>query len=173
MDSQKETQKGSLTISDIRARAVHAPLERRIRTASGSIEVSPLLLVDVHTKQGVSGHAYLFGYTPATLRPLLALVDELRPELVGQPVVPVERMAQLQARFRLLGMQGLLGMLASTLDMAIVAEGLETVEQVEAVRAAGCTLGQGYYFSRAVPDHLAAMLIAQEREGQEPHRATG
>ena len=63
--------------------------------------------------------------------------------------------------------------MASTLDMAIVAEGLETVEQVEAVRAAGCTLGQGYYFSRAVPDHLAAMLIAQEREGQEPHRATG
>ncbi|MEY4056261.1 MAG: hypothetical protein RL519_1596, partial [Pseudomonadota bacterium] len=63
--------------------------------------------------------------------------------------------------------------MASTLDMAIVAEGLETVQQVEAVRAAGCTLGQGYYFSRAVPDHLAAMLIAQERDDQEPQRATG
>ena len=58
-------------------------------------------------------------------------------------------------------------------SMAIVAEGLETVEQVEAVRMAGCTLGQGYYFSRAVPDYLAAMLIAQERETQEPQRATG
>lgn len=45
--------------------------------------------------------------------------------------------------------------------------------QVEAVRTAGCTLGQGYYFSRAVPDYLAAMLIAQERETQEPQRATG
>jgi diguanylate cyclase (GGDEF)-like protein len=57
--------------------------------------------------------------------------------------------------------------MGSTLEMEIVAEGLETVEQVEAVRNAGCTLGQGYYFSRAVPDFLAAMLIAQERDGRE------
>jgi diguanylate cyclase (GGDEF)-like protein len=55
--------------------------------------------------------------------------------------------------------------LATTLDMVIVAEGLETVEQVRAVRAAGCTLGQGYYFSRAVPDYLAALLLVQEEEG--------
>jgi len=54
--------------------------------------------------------------------------------------------------------------MGTTLEMEIVAEGLETMEQVDAVRAAGCTLGQGFYFSRAVPDYLAAMLIAQERE---------
>lgn len=63
--------------------------------------------------------------------------------------------------------------MASTLDMAIVAEGLETIEQVNAVRAAGCTLGQGYYFSRAVPDYLAGMLLAQEREKLNPQRALG
>ncbi|MDY7098653.1 MAG: EAL domain-containing protein [Pseudomonadota bacterium] len=54
--------------------------------------------------------------------------------------------------------------MGSTLEMDIVAEGLETLEQVQAVKAAGCSLGQGYYFSRAVPDYLAAMLLAQERE---------
>ena len=52
--------------------------------------------------------------------------------------------------------------MANTLEMEIVAEGLETVDQVRAVRAAGCTLGQGYYFSRAVPDYLAALLLSQE-----------
>jgi predicted signal transduction protein with EAL and GGDEF domain len=57
--------------------------------------------------------------------------------------------------------------MGSTLEMEIVAEGLETIEQVETVRNAGCTLGQGYYFSRAVPDFLAAMLLAQEREGRD------
>ncbi|MBO0749707.1 MAG: EAL domain-containing protein [Porphyrobacter sp.] len=57
--------------------------------------------------------------------------------------------------------------MGSTLEMEIVAEGLETIEQVEAVRNAGCTLGQGYYFSRAVPDFLAAMLLAQERDGRD------
>ena len=54
--------------------------------------------------------------------------------------------------------------MGATLGMAIVAEGIETIEQVEAVREAGCTLGQGYYFSRAVPDYVAAMLLSQERE---------
>ena len=55
--------------------------------------------------------------------------------------------------------------MANTLGMEIVAEGLETVEQVRVVRAAGCTLGQGYYFSRAVPDYLAALLLSQEQDG--------
>jgi EAL domain-containing protein (putative c-di-GMP-specific phosphodiesterase class I) len=63
--------------------------------------------------------------------------------------------------------------IAASLDMQIVAEGLETVEQVEAVKAAGCALGQGYYFSRAVPDYLAAMLLAQEREADQLTRAVG
>ena len=57
--------------------------------------------------------------------------------------------------------------MGARLDMEIVAEGLETVEQVTAVRDAGCSLGQGYYFSRAVPDYLAAMLLSQERDSDE------
>ncbi|WP_246027172.1 putative bifunctional diguanylate cyclase/phosphodiesterase [Novosphingobium umbonatum] len=52
--------------------------------------------------------------------------------------------------------------MGQALDMEIVAEGLETLEQVAAVREAGCTLGQGWYFSRAVPDYLARMLLDQE-----------
>ena len=67
--------------------------------------------------------------------------------------------------------------MGATLEMEIVAEGLETIEQVQAVREAGCTLGQGFYFSRAVPDYLAAMLLAQERDahgaGQTALRANG
>ena len=61
--------------------------------------------------------------------------------------------------------------MGATLEMDIVAEGLETIEQVQAVRAAGCNLGQGYYFSRAVPDYLAAMLLTQERESEAASRA--
>lgn len=57
--------------------------------------------------------------------------------------------------------------MGGALGMDIVAEGLETVEQVRVVREAGCNLGQGYYFSRAVPDYLASMLLAQEREDGE------
>ena len=63
--------------------------------------------------------------------------------------------------------------MGTTLGMDIVAEGLETIEQVQAVRDAGCNLGQGYYFSRAVPDYLAAMLLAQEREPDAARKAIG
>ncbi len=63
--------------------------------------------------------------------------------------------------------------MGNTLDMEIVAEGLETIEQVKAVKEAGCTLGQGYYFSRAVPDYLAAMLLAQERDSEQRRVAGG
>lgn len=107
-----------LIIRDIRARAVIAPIARPVRTASGAIEAAPLLLIDVETDNGITGCAYAFGYTKHTLKPLMALVEELRPELIGQPVVPYARMCQMQQRFRLLGLQGLLGMLISTLDMA-------------------------------------------------------
>ena len=60
--------------------------------------------------------------------------------------------------------------MGSRLGMEIVAEGLETLDQVDAVRSAGCTLGQGYYFSRPIPDYLAAMLLAHEREQDKLHR---
>ena len=63
--------------------------------------------------------------------------------------------------------------MGSRLGMEIVAEGLETIDQVEAVRMAGCTLGQGYYFSRPIPDYLAAMLLAQERKDEQSQRKAG
>lgn len=107
-----------LTIRSIQARAVIVPLARPVRTASGAVDVSPLILLDVITDEGITGSAYLFAYTPAMLKPLMALVGEVGPELVGLPLVPAERMQQLERRFRLLGLHGLLGMLISSLDMA-------------------------------------------------------
>jgi diguanylate cyclase (GGDEF)-like protein/PAS domain S-box-containing protein len=41
--------------------------------------------------------------------------------------------------------------LCHTLDMTVVAEGIETEEQLELLRGLGCEFGQGYLFSPAVP----------------------
>ena len=38
--------------------------------------------------------------------------------------------------------------LARKLDLAVVAEGVETAEQLELLRAFGCEEGQGYYLGR-------------------------
>jgi mandelate racemase len=107
-----------LTIRSITARAVVTPLEREVRTASGTIGESPLVLLDVLTDEGIVGRAYLFGYTPMTLKPLVCLIGQLEPELIGKRIVPQDLLKGLQDRYRLLGSQGLLGMVASGLDMA-------------------------------------------------------
>lgn len=108
-----------LIIRDIRARAVNAPLARPLRTAAGEIPSAPLVLLDVTTDVGVAGRSYLFGYTPLTLRPMVELVVNLRELLIGKTVAPVERMRDSERTFRLLGRQGLLGMVLSGIDMAL------------------------------------------------------
>jgi mandelate racemase len=107
-----------LTIRDIRARAVLAPLRQPVRTAVGTIPSAPLVLIDVTTAQGGSGRSYIFGYTPPALAPLVRFIDEIASELKGKPVAPVQRMREFDRRFRLVGWQGLIGMAVSGLDMA-------------------------------------------------------
>lgn len=52
------------------------------------------------------------------------------------------------------------------LDMEIVAEGLEAAEQVRWIKETGCTLGQGYFFSRPVTADEALKLLERERESE-------
>jgi EAL domain-containing protein (putative c-di-GMP-specific phosphodiesterase class I) len=47
--------------------------------------------------------------------------------------------------------------LGRSVDVATVAEGIETVEQAERMRSLGCSYGQGFYFARPM---LAADLLA-------------
>ncbi|MFZ2156080.1 MAG: enolase C-terminal domain-like protein [Bradyrhizobium sp.] len=106
------------TIRSVRARAVVAPISRPVKNAFGVIEAAPLVLIDVVTNQGVTGHSYIFAYTRLTLKPLVHLIEQIGSELAGKPVAPFDLMAAMDAKFRLLGWQGLVGMAVSGLDMA-------------------------------------------------------
>src|SRR5437868_3643697 len=105
-------------IRSVKARAVVAPISRPVKNAFGIIEAAPLVLIDLDTDQGVTGRSYIFAYARITLKPLVHLIEEIGRDLVGKPVAPFDLMASSDAKFRLLGWQGLVGMAVSGLDMA-------------------------------------------------------
>jgi mandelate racemase len=105
-------------IRSVKARAVVAPIARPVKNAFGIIEAAPLVLIDVGTDQGVTGHSYIFGYSKITLKPLLLLIEDIGRSLEGKALVPFDLMTAMDATFRLLGWQGLVGMAVSGLDMA-------------------------------------------------------
>jgi mandelate racemase len=105
-------------ITGVSARAVVTPMKRPLRNAFGVIDAGPLVLIDVATDQGVTGHSYLFAYTRLTLQPLVTLVEAIGRDLVGRPLAPFDLMTAMDKTFRLLGWQGLVGMAVSGLDMA-------------------------------------------------------
>lgn len=64
--------------------------------------------------------------------------------------------------------------LASKLNVVSIAEGIETVEQMDALRALNCDLGQGHLFSHPLPADKIADAIARQHQRRlsvyhEPH----
>jgi mandelate racemase len=107
------------TISAVKVRAVRVPMAEPHRTAGGVITESPLVLTDVVTDCGVTGHSMVFTYTPAALLPTAELVRNLEPLVQGKVLAPAEIEQDLDRRFRLLGAQGLVGIALAAIDMAL------------------------------------------------------
>jgi len=106
-------------IKEVRVRPVMVPMKEPHRTASGTIEASPLVLTDIITDSGMVGHSYIFCYTELALKPTAQLVEGLATLLIDQPLAPQAIYQQLQRRLRLLGAQGLTGMAVAALDMGL------------------------------------------------------
>jgi diguanylate cyclase (GGDEF)-like protein len=70
--------------------------------------------------------------------------------------------------------------IAKKLDIRVVAEGIETVDQAVHLQRLGCSLGQGYLFSRAKDKHATTALLMNKAqalpmtaETKEPNRKAG
>jgi mandelate racemase len=107
-----------LTLRELRSRAVQVPLKLPLQTSGGAVREAPLALIDLVTEEGISGHAYLFCYTPLALKPVVQLLDNLSAMLKGDAVAPLEIDQKLQRTFRLLGATGITAMAMAGIDMA-------------------------------------------------------
>ena len=62
--------------------------------------------------------------------------------------------------------------LARALELVTVAEGIETLDQLEVLRALGCGRAQGYLFDRPMDrDAFGALLLARHTYPMGPHPA--
>jgi EAL domain-containing protein (putative c-di-GMP-specific phosphodiesterase class I) len=51
--------------------------------------------------------------------------------------------------------------MASSLRLAVIAEGVETMQEAQLLRSQGCAAAQGYYFSHALPAAAFIELLNQ------------
>lgn len=107
-----------LTISELRVRALEVVPERPVQTAAGVLSSTPLVLIDLHTREGIVGCSYVRCYTPVALPATARLVEDLAGIVVGARVDPDALLATLRARFRLLGLQGLVTIALAGVEMA-------------------------------------------------------
>jgi mandelate racemase len=110
---------GALTIRAVRARGIDLELEQPVETAAGVLRSAALVLVDVDTDDGVTGHGYLRCYSRLALEPLARLVANLDELLRGEPSEPEAAGVRLAREFGLTGTQGLTGMAMAGVDMAL------------------------------------------------------
>lgn len=57
--------------------------------------------------------------------------------------------------------------LAQNLSFQTVAEGIETVDQLQSLQTLDCLYGQGYYFSRPIPAEEAEALLRENRKAKQ------
>jgi len=107
-----------LTICSLDARTVDVPMQRPLTTGGGVIETAPLVLIDLHTEEGITGRSYVFCYTPMALKPVAQILSSLGALIEGDSLAPAVIEQKLQQSFRLLGRQGLTGMAMAGVDTA-------------------------------------------------------
>ncbi len=91
---------------------------RPLQTSGGMVGTAPLVLIDLHTEEGITGCSYAFCYTPLALKPVAQLIANVETLIKGDVVAPLAIEQKLQRRFRLLGPQGLTGIAMAGIDMA-------------------------------------------------------
>jgi mandelate racemase len=67
----------SLTLKSVKVRAVVVPLRRPVIAGIGRFDQWPMILVDVETQDGITGHSYIAPYRAASVPAIAAALRGL------------------------------------------------------------------------------------------------
>jgi mandelate racemase len=107
-----------LSIRAIRSIGVEVPMTYALGTSRGVITKAPLLLIDLETEEGVTGHSYLWCYFPAAMPAIAKILEEVARVVEGEPLAPADLWSKLAERFALIGVQGIVRMAMAGFDVA-------------------------------------------------------
>ena len=108
----------SLTFKSITARPVVLKLKRPVVARIATITDWPLILIDLHTEEGVVGRSYLEPYAVKTMKYLIPALHDFGEMLKGRKVAPLELYEAARRSLHFVGYQGLSMIAVSGLDMA-------------------------------------------------------
>lgn len=109
----------ALTLRSVSSVAVEVPLRYVLGTSAGTVRAAPLLLVDVHTEQGIVGRSYVFAYRASGAQAIGAVLQEAAGLIAGAAIAPGTLAATLERRYALIGVTGVVRMALSALDAAL------------------------------------------------------
>jgi mandelate racemase len=108
----------SLTFKGLRARPIVLKLKRPVIARIATITDWPLILIDLHTEEGIVGRSYLEPYVIKSMRYLVPALNDLGDLLKGRTVAPVEIYDAARKSLHFVGYQGLSMIAVAGLDMA-------------------------------------------------------
>ncbi|MBT5109543.1 MAG: mandelate racemase [Rhodospirillaceae bacterium] len=107
-----------MTFKSLTARPVVLTLKRPVVARIATITEWPLILIDLHTEEGVIGRSYLEPYLVKSMRYLIPALNDLAELFKGATVAPADLYAQARKSLQFVGYEGLSMIAVSGLDMA-------------------------------------------------------
>ena len=97
----------SLTFESVHMRTVSVPLRNPIVSKVGQFTHWPLILIDVHTREGITGHSYLEPYVEKAIPAICSMIQVLADHFKGKPLAPLDIYSESLKMFHLVGREGI------------------------------------------------------------------
>jgi mandelate racemase len=107
-----------LTLKHVTVRPVVLPLKRPVVSKVGRFDDWPLILIDLHTNEGIVGRSYLEPYLKHSMRYIVPAVLDLAAARKGRRIGPLEAVQNARRALNLVGYEGIAMIAIAGLDMA-------------------------------------------------------